>query len=182
MVALPNLDSPTVFAAVLDAEAGGRFSLQPEQSFRVARNNLPDTNVLETTFVTRAGTVRVTDALTLSDDATLTPVRELQRRIDGLSGSVALRWNVQPRFGYGTHTPRLSWRAGVAVATHKSAAVALSTWDAATPEVDNGTIGGRFTVGEDDTALLALTFADQEPLVLPSRADCDARMTRTVAA
>jgi GH15 family glucan-1,4-alpha-glucosidase len=181
-LALPNLDSPTVFAAVLDAEAGGRFSLHPEQSFRVARRYLPDTNVLETIFVTGSGTVRVTDALTLSDDATLSPARELQRRVDGLAGRVALRWNVQPRFGYGAHAPRLSWRAGVAVAAHGSAAAAVSTWDAATPEIDKGTIGGRFTVGEGDTALLALTFADQEPLVLPSRADCDARMAGTVTA
>ena len=171
-LALPNLDSPTVFAAVLDADAGGRFSLHPERPFRVARRYLPDTNVLETIFVTGAGTVRVTDALTLSDDATLSPARELQRHIDGLSGRVALRWNVQPRFGYGSHAPRLSWRAGVGIAAHGSAAVAVSTWDAATPKIDKNTIGGRFIVGEGDTALLALTFADQEPLVLPSRADC----------
>ena len=181
-LALPNLDSPTVFAAVLDAKVGGRFSLHPEQSFRVARRYLPDTNVLETIFVTGSGAVRVTDALTLSDDATLSPARELQRRIDGLAGSVALRWNVQPRFGYGAHAPRLSWRAGVAVAAHRSAAVAVSTWDAAAPKIDKGTIGGRFSVGEGDTALLALTFADQEPLVLPSQADCDTRMAGTVTA
>jgi hypothetical protein len=74
-LALPDLDSPTVFAAVLDAEAGGRFSLQPEQPFRVARRYLPETNVLVTIFVTGPGTVRVTDALTMSDDATLTPAR-----------------------------------------------------------------------------------------------------------
>jgi GH15 family glucan-1,4-alpha-glucosidase len=181
-LALPNLDSPTVFAAVLDAKAGGRFSLHPEPSFRVAQRYLPDTNVLETTFVTDSGTVRVTDALTLSDDATLSPARELQRRVDGLAGRVTLRWNVQPRFGYGTHAPRLSCRAGVAVAAHGSAAVAVSAWDAATPEIEDGAIGGRFTVREGDTALLALTFADQEPLVLPSRADCDTRMTGTVTA
>ena len=32
---LPDLDSPSVFAAVLDADRGGRFALQPEIPARV---------------------------------------------------------------------------------------------------------------------------------------------------
>src|SRR5688572_11161282 len=42
---LPNLDSPSVFAAVLDAERGGRFTLQPRLSYEARRRYLPDTNV-----------------------------------------------------------------------------------------------------------------------------------------
>lgn len=180
-LALPNLDSPTVFAAALDAERGGRFLLRPEVPFRVTRRYLWGTNVLETTFVTDSGTVRVIDALTLSDDATLSPVRELQRRIEGVFGSVPLRWSVQPRFGYGAYPPRLSRRAGVPVATHGSVAVAIRSWDAGTPVSGDDAISGRFTIGADDRALLSMTFADQEPLVLPARADCDTRLAQTMA-
>src|SRR5918999_948456 len=60
---LPDLDSPSVFAAVLDADRGGRFSLQPEDPAQVQRRYLPDTNVLETTFTTGQGVVQVTDAM-----------------------------------------------------------------------------------------------------------------------
>src|SRR5690242_13895911 len=60
---LPDLDSASVFAAILDAERGGRFVLAPEGPAEVERRYLPDTNVLETTWFTGEGTVRVTDAL-----------------------------------------------------------------------------------------------------------------------
>ena len=59
---LPDLDSPSVFAAVLDAERGGRFALQPESPAEMKRRYRPDTNVLETTFTTGQGVARVTDA------------------------------------------------------------------------------------------------------------------------
>src|SRR5919198_1779964 len=88
---LPNLDSPSVFAAILDAGRGGRFECAPEAPYESKRRYVPDTNVLETTFRTSAGTVRLTDAMTLPT-AGLAPGRELVRRIEGVSGRVALRW------------------------------------------------------------------------------------------
>src|SRR5215212_10396304 len=60
---LPDLDSSSVFAAVLDADRGGRFALEPEIPAQVERRYVPDTNVLETTFITAEGVVRVTDAM-----------------------------------------------------------------------------------------------------------------------
>jgi hypothetical protein len=61
--AVLGMDSPPVFAAVLDPGTGGAFTLEPAVPYRVSRRYLPDTNVLETTFSTDGGLVRVVDAL-----------------------------------------------------------------------------------------------------------------------
>src|SRR5688572_172773 len=92
---LPHLDSPSVLGALVDAERGGRFVVEPEIPFEVNRRYLPETNVLETTFATRAGRVRLTDALTLPGGE-LSPYRELVRRVEGLAGMVPLRWRLEP--------------------------------------------------------------------------------------
>src|SRR5690242_20686279 len=91
---LPNLDSPCVFAAVVDADRGGRFWLAPEVPFQTTRRYVPGTNVVETTFATECGAVRVTDALTLPTRP-LGPFRELVRRIEGIAGRVPMAWRVE---------------------------------------------------------------------------------------
>ena len=179
---LPDLDSPSVFGALLDAARGGRFALAPAVPYRVTRRYLPDTNVLETTFVTGRGTVRVTDALTLHEGESLTPVRELVRRVEGVSGRVPLWWRVEPRFDYGARRTRLTRRAGVPVATAGGSALAVCAWDAGRPRCDATGVGGRWELAAGRSALLAVPYADQEPLVLPDRAGCEERLRRTCAA
>jgi len=95
---LPDLDSGSVFAALLDAERGGAFRLSPVEPYAAERRYVPDTNVLETTFTTVGGKVRLTDAMPLAL-AGLAPTREVARRVEGLSGRVSMRWEVEPRFG-----------------------------------------------------------------------------------
>jgi GH15 family glucan-1,4-alpha-glucosidase len=175
---LPNLDSPSVFAALLDDEQGGRFALCPEDPHEVARRYLPDTNVLETTFTTARGTVRVTDAMTLPDVG-LAPLRELARRVEGLAGTVQMRWRVEPRFGYGARRTRVERRESVAVAASGADAVAVCAWDAGRVDVDAASMGSAFEIREGRRAMLALAAAHADPLVLPSRATVEARLDAT---
>jgi GH15 family glucan-1,4-alpha-glucosidase len=85
---LPNFDSPSVFARALDAETGGSFQLEPTVPYEAERRYLDNSNVLETTFTTAQGSLRLTDAMTLSDDHGLSPMRELVRKAEGLAGTV----------------------------------------------------------------------------------------------
>src|SRR4051812_17951259 len=60
---LPRLDSPSVFGAILDRDAGG-FRLGPaDAEVPAARRYVPGTLVLETTWETRTGWIIVRDAL-----------------------------------------------------------------------------------------------------------------------
>lgn len=101
---LPRLDSPSVFAALLDAERGGRFRVSPASSFEAEQVYATNTNVLETRFRTETGVVTLTDFMPLrgsiigcEDPDTRA---ELHRIIhcDGGSMEIEIEWS--PRFGY----------------------------------------------------------------------------------
>src|SRR5581483_5861088 len=70
-LSLPDIHCPTTFGALLDPESGGRY--------------VDGTNVLVTTYSTKDGAVRVTEALTLQDGG-LVPWTEVARRVEGLAG------------------------------------------------------------------------------------------------
>jgi GH15 family glucan-1,4-alpha-glucosidase len=175
---LPDLDSPSTFGAVLDAEKGGSFVLAPEAPFTVERRYLRDTNVLETTFVTGEGTVGVTDAMLLPGSG-LAPVRELARRVEGRSGRVPMRWRVEPRFAYGDRRPRIGRRGETPVATAGRDALAVSAWAAGHPVLDETSISGSFVTTPGHVALVVLSTAHQEPLVFPSRPAVESRLAAT---
>jgi GH15 family glucan-1,4-alpha-glucosidase len=177
---LPDLDSPSVFAGVLDADRGGRFALHPEIPAQVQRRYVHDTNVLETTFVTGQGVVKVTDALALPS-SDLGPTRELIRRIDGVSGRVPMRWRVTPAFGYGATPPRIERRGRTPVAFAGPDALAVCSWAAGEAQIDDAAISGRFVSRASSSSLIALCAAHQEPLVLPPREHVEGRLHATSA-
>ena len=177
---LPDLDSPSVFGAILDSRRGGRFELEPEVPYRSERRYLPDTNVLETTFSTATGAVRVTDALALPS-SDLGPGRELVRRIESVHGRVPLRWRVEPRYGYASARTSIGQRLGVPVASAGNDAVAVCSWSAGDPQCDRDSIGGRFDAAEGAGAIIALSAAHGEPLIFPARDEVEGRLDRTVA-
>jgi GH15 family glucan-1,4-alpha-glucosidase len=176
---LPDLDSGSVFGAMLDAERGGAFRLAPTEPFAAERRYVDDSNLLETTFRTARGIVRVTDAmpLPLGD---LAPTRELVRSIESLSGQVAMRWSVEPRFGYGQSRTRIGSRAGVPVAHAGHDAMAVLSFEAGEAQCSADAIEGQFTAQGGARALLALSVAHGDPLVFPPRSAIERRTKGTL--
>jgi len=177
---LPNVDSPSVFARILDAKRGGSFRLEPAIPFEAERRYQPNSNVLETTFTTGEGRVRVTDALTLTDIKRISPMRELVRKVEALSGTVPLRWSLEPRFGYGRADTRIECRHGRWFAHAGADALVLGLCDSGEGEARDGVISGRIELAQGSSAILSLSASHGEPLVIPGREDSERRLERTV--
>ena len=178
---LPNVDSPSVFARILDAERGGSFRLEPTARFEAERRYLEGSNVLETTFSTSEGRVRVTDAMTLSDDQAISPMRELVRKAEGMAGTVPLRWSFDPRFGYGARRTRIERRSRHWFAEDGSDALVLGICDAPDGIFADGIVTGEVALEQGHSALWSLAAAHGEPLVIPGRSDAERRLARTTA-
>src|SRR4051794_28609641 len=63
---MPRFDSDAVFARLLDPSAG-HWSIRPTSKYTAERRYLPGTLVIETTFTTDSGQVRLTDAMAFAD-------------------------------------------------------------------------------------------------------------------
>ncbi len=97
---LPRFDSPAVFSALLGGPDDGRWQLSAVDGEVVERRYLPHTFVLETTWRTPTGKVRVTDFLAPS-----TTRGDLIRRVECLEGTVEVEHDLRLRFDYARATP-----------------------------------------------------------------------------
>jgi GH15 family glucan-1,4-alpha-glucosidase len=98
---LPRFDSPAAFAALLDNDQAGHWTLAPVPAGQcTARRYAGNTLVLETDWVTAGGTVRVIDFM---PPRAVTP--HLVRIAVGLDGEVAMRSAQRLRFDYGRVVP-----------------------------------------------------------------------------
>jgi GH15 family glucan-1,4-alpha-glucosidase len=177
---LPRLDSPTLFARILDAERGGAFELAPDGEFEVERRYRGDSNVLETTFTTAAGQARVTDAMTL-DHGGLLPWFELARRVDGISGRVPIRWRITPRFGAGEDEEDVTIAAvrDAVVAKTPERYIAVHAYDAGETSYTTDHIGGAFETHQTSSSLIVMRSAHGEPIPFPRRNWVERRLDDT---
>jgi GH15 family glucan-1,4-alpha-glucosidase len=65
---LPRFDSPSFFGALLDRSAGGTFCIHPTGPWQSTRRYVPDSNVLETTFVTERGACILRDLMPVASE------------------------------------------------------------------------------------------------------------------
>jgi GH15 family glucan-1,4-alpha-glucosidase len=98
---LPRFDSGACFAALLGDQGNGHWRIAPAGGVRrVRRRYQGDTLVLETTFETEDGEVRVVDFMVprLADP-------DVVRVVEGVRGRVPMRMELRIRFDYGRLTP-----------------------------------------------------------------------------
>jgi GH15 family glucan-1,4-alpha-glucosidase len=161
---MPRYDSDAVFARILDPEAG-HWSIAPTTDFQSERRYLPSTLVLETTFTTKTGSVKLTDALAFAKgqrdhEIGLDAPHEVLRTVEGVSGRVQLELELAPRPEYGLVLPlfRQVGNGGRTFGGPNQIAVTSSI----PTQVDDATMRATFTVAEGDTIGFALRWAAPE--------------------
>jgi GH15 family glucan-1,4-alpha-glucosidase len=99
---LPDFDSPSVFAKLLDKDIGGSFSFEVDDSYVISQKYFSRTNILCTEFRSDQGVFEVIDFMPrykTSDNDYFIPA-EIYRYIRLISGSPVFRVNYSPMLNY----------------------------------------------------------------------------------
>ena len=98
----PKFDSPTVFAALLDPERGGCFSITAElENQRTRQLYLPDTNILVTRFLSDSGVAEITDFMPiLAGKKGAIYAHQIIRMLRVIKGEIHFSMRCAPRFNY----------------------------------------------------------------------------------
>ncbi|HVM29889.1 MAG TPA: glycoside hydrolase family 15 protein [Candidatus Limnocylindrales bacterium] len=139
---LPDFDSPSVFAAILDHQRGGRFRVGVEGGTSVTQRYVIHTNVLETIFHSEHGRLVLSDFMPLRgnlNDARGSETRPgIWRMLHAEGGPVEADVEWAPRPDYGRASLDMAKTEHGLVATSDATAYALS---GLTPtELDNAVI------------------------------------------
>jgi GH15 family glucan-1,4-alpha-glucosidase len=154
----PRFDSPACFAALLGKPENGRWLIAPAAEMqRCTRRYRGDSLILETTFETADGAVRLIDFM---------PPRgknpDIVRIVEGISGRLALRMQLVVRFDYGNVVPWVRKRGGSLEALAGPDALVLHA--AVETHGENLTTVAEFTVAAGDRLPFVLTwFPSHEP-------------------
>jgi GH15 family glucan-1,4-alpha-glucosidase len=161
---LPRYDSPAVFAQILDPE-GGHWQIKPSGPYRSERRYLPGTLVIETTFATDTGSVRLTDAMAFAEgqrnhELGLGAPHLLLRSIEGLVGEVELGLVLAPRPEYGLVKPlfRATETGGRTFGGPNQVMVSAGV----NTTIEDSTMSATFTVAAGERVGFALQWAPPE--------------------
>jgi GH15 family glucan-1,4-alpha-glucosidase len=103
---LPHFDSPSVFAAILDDQKGGRFRIAPRgDDFRNKQFYWPDTNILITRFLHADGIGEIEDYMPVGTAGATGD--QLVRRVRVVRGKMSFHLECSPAFDYARVPPQI---------------------------------------------------------------------------
>ena len=110
---LPWLDSPTIFAALLDDEKGGFFSLQPSVPFTSDQEYITNTNILSCRFTTEHAEAVLYDFMPVENSRTGRKQKHyIHRCLKVIRGSMPFTLTLIPRPDYARVVPSLTEETG----------------------------------------------------------------------
>ena len=155
---LPDFDSSSVFAALLDADRGGHFSIAPADAATAGEQRyVRDTNVLVTRFASAAMEFEVVDFMPV--ERRPGPSR-IVRLVRVTRGRATIRVRCVPRFDYGRETPAVDLAAGSALLSGSNGAVLRLTSTVPLEKVAGG-VGTDFDLEAGRRAVFVLEHVDR---------------------
>jgi GH15 family glucan-1,4-alpha-glucosidase len=157
----PRFDSPTIFAALLDAGRGGCFQLSPVNGeFKYHQRYLPDTNILLSRFLGEDAIAEVSDFMAMQP---LGHRHNLVRRVKVVRGTMVFRIVFRPKFDYGRCGHRVERRRQGAVFIPQNKDLPSVRLRSDVPlNLENGELHGEFRLGKGQTASFVMEEADGE--------------------
>ena len=154
---LPHFDSPSVFAALVDADHGGRFKIAPLLAGAARKQlYLPDTNVLLTRFLDAHGVAELSDFMPTEDAG---QAHNLVRRAKTVRGEVRFEMRCDPRFDYARASHTVERRSDTEVLFFGRSAdreLVLRLRSSVPMRLENGAALADFTLGADTSAWFVL--------------------------
>jgi GH15 family glucan-1,4-alpha-glucosidase len=154
----PHFDSPTIFAAMLDHQKGGRFQIAPVLGEAHQKQlYLPDSNILISRFLSEEGVAEVSDFMPVEAAG---PAHNLVRRAKTVRGEVHFRMICEPRFDYARAQHHVEKKDGeVLFISQGQDKTALRLRTDVPVRVENGAAIAEFCLRAGETAAFVLEQA-----------------------
>ncbi len=170
----PGFDSPSIFAAILDPDKGGYWSIRPVEPFHCQRAYIRDSNVLETKFFSATGAATLTDLMPVASEAFkhqhLVPDHELARQLLCTDGEMRVQVEFRPRPGYGARSIPLRQYKNFGLRMDVGrGAYWLRSSVSMKPDSDGASVS--VTLKRGDRLQFSLSYSEQSPTVLPALGD-----------
>ena len=174
---LPNIDSGSICAALLDRDRGGHFFVGVAEAAEITRQYSECSAVLITRFRTSEGVLQLTDFMPLAlrdTDGPVEPARRLVRIAEAVEGNPRIAVHIAPRPDYAATIPRLrpggrkSW-----VAANGRDFLLLQS-DVPLTAAGHGTLVGEQRLESGEKRRLSLSFCRNAPGIVPRMGEtCD---------
>lgn len=180
----PRFDSPSIFAALLDRESGGLWSIAPRGGFQTSRSYIENTNVLETRFESKSGSATLADLMPVAAEQykrrSLWPAHELLREMRCTSGNIEVEVIFHPRAGYGSSPVRFKNVAGIGLRMDVGRG-AYWLRSSVPLNLENSVASGSVHLKRGDSLQCSLSYSEESPAVIPLLGeDVEQRIQRSV--
>jgi GH15 family glucan-1,4-alpha-glucosidase len=167
----PRFDSPSIFAAILDKDKGGYWSISPAESGQFERAYIRNSNVLETHFICTTGRATLTDLMPVASEEFkrqhMLPDHELLRQIVCTKGEIKLEVAFCPRPYYGAREVEIQnlGAHGLRLEVGRGAYLLRSSVPL---KIQANEVRAEISMREGDVLRFSLSYSEESPAVLPA--------------